>query len=338
MADQRYTPLTRPATLGSLLARPLMGTGQVATGPDQTTFSLLGPASRSTSVPMAYRLGTRVAPAPIIPAEMLAAEDARRDEALSNIRAFLRSTQAPDGFDFVSPDPRGLLSEMERAPRSAAPAASDAGEQEKMGLFGRMGQSAKERAGGLLTGEGSSARLRALGQALLTGPSRTPVSFGQSLMRGLAAGEEAVEREDMAEFAREQRARQKKQIEAQNKLADVLADPEATDTEKKSAFKAAYPVEAFKSEGKPVDLVKQIGDIAIRKKQANIPLTEVEQDAYDKRMSAGGFDLFAEAKKRSEMIGEPDSAQPRDTRVLATPAQQQAREELERRRRQREER
>lgn len=335
MADQRYTPMARPTTLGSLLARPFMGTGQVATGPDQTTFSLFGPASRSTYVPMAFRLGTRVAPAPIIPAEMLAAEDARRAQQLSN--------QAPDGFNFVSPDPRGLLSEMERAPRpatpiAAPPAAPSAAEMGQGGLLGRMGQSVRERAGGLLTGEGSSARLRALGQALLTGPSRTPVSFGQSLMRGLAAGEEAVEREEMAEFAKEQRARQKKQIEAQNKLADVLADPEATDTEKKSAFKAAYPVEAFKAEGKPVDLVKQIGDIAIRKKQAGIPLTEVEQDAYDKRMSAGGFDLMKEYQKQVGMAGEPDSVQPRDTRVLATPAQQQAREELERRRRQREER
>lgn len=208
-------------------------------------------------------------------------------------------------------------------------------------FLGRLGggiRSAAQEIGGLFEGEEGRARAAALSRSLLRGPSRTPISLGQSVVEGLAAGGEEIERMEQRKFAKEQRARQKKQIEAQNKLADVLADPEATDAEKKSAFKAAYPVEAFKAEGKPVDLVKQIGDIAIRKKQAGIPLTEVEQDAYDKRMSAGGFDLMKEYQKQVGMAGEPDSAQPRDTRVLETPAQQQAREELERRRRQREER
>lgn len=268
------------------------------------------------SQPQSYQslLGVPTMPAPIAP--VVGAQQFAQPQVLS-----APSPQAQPQ--------RGLLDEIERQP---TPAPS------LLGRFGGGIRSAAQEVGGLFEGDEGRARAAALSRSLLRGPSRTPISFGQSLAEGLAAGGEEIERMEQRKFTKEQRARQKKQIEAQNKLADVLADPEATDTEKKSAFKAAYPVEAFKSEGKPVDLVKQIGDIAIRKKQAGIPLTEVEQDAYDKRMSAGGFDLFAEAKKRSEMIDEPDSAQPRDTRVLGTPAQQQAREELERRRRQREER
>lgn len=268
------------------------------------------------SQPQSYQslLGVPTMPAPIAP--VVKAQQFAQPQFFS--------TPAPQ----AQPQ-RGLLDEIERQP---TPAPS---------LLGRIGggiRSAGKELGGLFEGDEGRARAAALSRSLLRGPSRTPISFGQSLTEGLAAGGEEIERMEQRRFTKEQRARQKKQIEAQNKLADVLADPEATDTERKSAFKAAYPVEAFKAEGKPVDLVKQIGDIAIRKKQAGIPLTEVEQDAYDKRMSAGGFNLLAESRRRSEVIDEPDSAQPRDTRVLGTPAQQQAREELERRRRQREER
>lgn len=240
--------------------------------------------------------------------------------------------QLPQSQAFSSEQP--MVSSVDEIERASVPSSSS-------GLLGSIGgglSGAASELRGLFSGEEGQARARALSKSLLSGPSRTPISFGQSVAEGLAAGSEEIERTEQRKFTKEQRARQKKQIEAQNKLADVLADPEATDTEKKNAFKAAYPVEAFKAEGKTVDLVKQIGDIAIRKKQSGIPLTEVEQDAYNKRMSAGGFNLMEEAKRRSSMIDEPDSAQPRDTRVLATPAQQQAREELERRRRQREER
>ncbi len=341
------TPLTRPTTVGGLLGNALKGTGQVAQAgggvPLQNyLLGLLGPrslemlAARRTSTPAT----TMIAPSPV---GLLTPE--------------MMSTQAPVGFDYVSPAPQltkdqearysnYLLDNKVRDRLSQKTSALDEIERQSTpapSLLGRIGggiRSAGKELGGLFEGDEGRARAAALSRSLLRGPSRTPISFGQSLAEGLAAGGEEIERMEQRKVAKEQRARQKKQIQAQDKLADVLADPEATDTEKKSAFKAAYPVEAFKAEGKPVDLVKQIGTIAIGKllKKPPEPLSPVEQDAYNKLMSAGGFDLFAEAKKRSEMIDEPDSAQPRDTRVLGTPAQQQAREELERRRRQREER
>ena len=225
-------------------------------------------------------------------------------------RSLLSSTQAPSGFDFVAPAPTPEM--ISGAQLAAAESLLRSGRRADVDSQADVGAPAvpaapvsrglladarpmprpdmPEEAGGLLTGRGSSARLRALGKALMSGPSRMPISVGERIISGLAAGEEAVEREEMLEFAKEQRERQKKQIEAQNKLADVLADPESTDAEKKSAFKAAYPVEAFKAEGKPVDLVKAIGAIAIDKllKEPPEPLSPVEQDAYNKLMSIGG--------------------------------------------------
>jgi hypothetical protein len=194
-------------------------------------------------------------------------------------------------------------------------------------FLGRLGggiKSAAQEIGGLFEGEEGRARAAALSRSLLRGPSRTPISLGQSVVEGLAAGGEEIERMEQRKFAKEQRARQKKQIEAQNKLADVLADPEATDAEKKSAFKAAYPVEAFKAEGKPVDLVKQIGTIAIGKllKEPPEPLSKVERDAYNKLMSAGDSGIFKELMDRGiiSMPDAPESAQPRDTSVIPLPA------------------
>lgn len=142
---------------------------------------------------------------------------------------------------------------------------------------------------GLLTGEGSSARLLALGKALMQGPSRTPISFGQSLMQGLAAGEEAVDAEETRKLKRKQTEIKSKQLDAM----DIISDPNATSEEKDAAFKAAYPAEAYKLEYKKgtQDLFDVVLNSAIRKKAANLPLTEVEQDAYDKKMSAGGSAL-----------------------------------------------
>jgi hypothetical protein len=214
------------------------------------------------------------------------------------------------------PRPSLLSDQLNQIERQSTPAPS---------LLGRIGggiRSAGKELGGLFEGDEGRARAAALSRSLLRGPSRTPISFGQSLTEGLAAGGEEIERMEQRKFTKEQRARQKKQIEAQNKLADVLADPEATDTEKKSAFKAAYPVEAFKSEGKSVDLVKQIGAIAIRKKQAELPLSKVEQDAYNKLMSSGDSGMFKELMDRGiiSMPDAPESAQPRDTSVIPLPA------------------
>jgi hypothetical protein len=254
------------------------------------------------SRPQSYQslLGVPTMPAPIAP--VVGAQQFAQPQVLS--------TPAPQ----AQPQ-RGLLDEIERQP---TPAPS---------LLGRIGggiRSAAQEVGGLFEGDEGRARAAALSRSLLRGPSRTPISFGQSLTEGLAAGGEEIERMEQRKFTKEQRARQKKQIEAQNKLADVLADPEATDTEKKSAFKAAYPVEAFKAEGKPVDLVKQIGTIAIGKllKEPPEPLSKVERDAYNKLMSAGDSGIFRELIDRG-FISTPDapeSAQPRDTSVIPLPA------------------
>ena len=256
------------------------------------------------SQPQSYQslLGVPPMPAPIAP--VVGAQQFAQPQVLS--------TPAPQ----AQPQ-RGLLDEIERQP---TPPPS---------LLGRIGggiRSAAQEVGGLFEGDEGRARAAALSRSLLRGPSRTPISFGQSLTEGLAAGGEEIERMEQRKFTKEQRARQKKQIEAQNKLADVLADPEATDTEKKSAFKAAYPVEAFKSEGKPVDLVKQIGAIAIRKKQAELPLSKVEQDAYNKLMSTGNSGLLKELVDSGLISGfdAPESAQPRDTSVIPLPADRRA--------------
>ena len=323
------TPLTRPTTVGGLLGNVFRGTGQVAQAgggvPLQNyLLGLLGPrsldmlAARRTSTPAT----TTVAPSPV-----------------SLLTPEMMSTQAPVGFDYMSPAPQLTKDQetryrnylLDSKVRDRLPQKTDAlDEIERQptpapSLLGRIGggiRSAAQEVGGLFEGDEGRARAAALSRSLLRGPSRTPISFGQSLTEGLAAGGEEIERMEQRKFTKEQRARQKKQIEAQNKLADVLADPEATDTEKKSAFKAAYPVEAFKAEGKPVDLVKQIGAIAIRKKQAEIPLSKVEQDAYNKLMSAGDSAMFKELMDRGiiSMPDAPESAQPRDTSVIPLPA------------------
>jgi hypothetical protein len=162
-------------------------------------------------------------------------------------------------------------------------------------LLGRMGQSVRERAGGLLTGEGSSARLRALGQALLTGPSRTPVSFGQSLMRGLAAGEEAVEREEMAEFAKEQRKAKTSEMKAKQNFVAVMSNPDATDKEQDAAFKKAYPLEWSKAKNKKTTVSQMKAEAVVEvsdgmkegKELSDFP--QVTQDLYKSAVSAGGL-------------------------------------------------
>jgi len=318
------TPLTRPTTVGGLLGNVFRGTGQVA--------------QAGGGVPIQnYVLGQRVL-------DMIAARNRPARNRTTGATTMVAPPQgyqsilgmpsmltpiAPDApasptsglgllQDVPPPMPRpSLLSDqLNQIERQSTPAPS---------LLGRIGggiRSAGKELGGLFEGEEGRARAAALSRSLLRGPSRTPISFGQSLTEGLAAGGEEIERMEQRKFTKEQRARQKKQIEAQNKLADVLADPEATDTEKKSAFKAAYPVEAFKSEGKSVDLVKQIGAIAIRKKQAELPLSKVEQDAYNKLMSSGDSGMFKELMDRGiiSMPDAPESAQPRDTSVIPLPA------------------
>lgn len=254
-------------------------------------------------------------------------------------RSLLSSTQAPSGFDFVAPAPTPEM--ISGAQLAAAESLLRSGRRADVDSQADVGAPAvpaapvsrglladarpmprpdmPEEAGGLLTGRGSSARLRALGKALMSGPSRMPISVGERIISGLAAGEEAVEREEMLEFAKEQRERQKKQIEAQNKLADVLADPESTKEQKTSAFKAAYPVEAFKLEAKDGDIVKELQRIAVRKAILNIPLTEVEQDAYDKVMGKRELGIIEQV-----MAEQGIAPQGRDTRLLQTPAKQGA--------------
>lgn len=176
------TPLTRPTTVGGLLGNVFRGTGQVAQAGGGVPLQnyLLGP--RSLDMLAARRLSTpattTIAPSPV---GLLAPE--------------MMSTQAPVGFDYISPAPQ-LTKVRDRLPQKAS--ALDEIERQSAlepSLLGRIGggiRSAGKELGGLFQGEEGQLRARELSKALMTGPTRVPVSFGQSLVEGLASGGEAV--------------------------------------------------------------------------------------------------------------------------------------------------
>lgn len=197
------TPLTRPTTVGGLLGNALKGTGQAAQAgggvPLQNyLLGLLGPrslemlAARRTSTPAT----TMIAPSPV---GLLTPE--------------MMSTQAPVGFDYVSPAPQltkdqetrysnYLLDNKVRDRLSQKTSALDEIERQSTpapSLLGRIGggiRSAGKELGGLFEGEEGQLRARELSKALMTGPTRVPVSFGQSLVEGLGAGGQAIAEAD----------------------------------------------------------------------------------------------------------------------------------------------
>ena len=234
------TPLTRPTTVGGLLGNVFRGTGQVAQAGGGVPLQnyLLGPrsldmlAARRTSTPAT----TMVAPSPVglLTPEMI-------------------STQAPVGFDYMSPAPQLTKDQetryrnylLDSKARDRLPQKTDAlDEIERQStpapsLFGRIGsgiRSAGKELGGLFEGEEGQLRARELSKALMTGPTRVPVSFGQSLVEGLASGGEAIEARqkeqamlDMAkakleaERAEKQQSKEDKALAARQKAFAVVS-------------------------------------------------------------------------------------------------------------------
>lgn len=198
---------------------------------------------------------------------------------------------------------------------------SQIGEQYKAGsLFGGGGA-----LGDLL---GEQARQEAQRQAIMKlglgllgqGPSRTPISFGQSLASGLLGAQEEYQKQITSGLQEELAAEKLTQARQKKEAMDTISDPEASEEDKLSAFRSAYPLEFYKLEyKKDDDLFGKIVDQAIRKKQLGLPLSEVEQDAYNKKMSSG--DSLIEY-----LLGGDSSSQG------GLSIQQQAQRELDRRR------
>jgi len=220
MANQRYTPLTRPTTVGRSLLDFFGGSSSRKAPQPSAASGLLSPSPdyRNESVGrdfMAMLGGVNNNPLSNL-----------QDYELSEIVSFGNPAMASAAArELQSRGPRGVMgsevsfpqsqeamttpsqqqanfsikSPVSPMPRPSIP--SDMADQIERksvpaGLLGQLGEGVRgagQELSGLFSGPEGQLRARELSKALMTGPTRVPVSFGQSLVEGLASGGELID-------------------------------------------------------------------------------------------------------------------------------------------------
>jgi hypothetical protein len=285
------TPLTRPTTVGGLLGNVFRGTGQVAQAGGGVPLQnyLLGP--RALDMLAARRLSTpattTIAPSPV---GLLSPE--------------MMSTQAPVGFDYISPAPQlpqlqpnsseqPMVSPANQIERNSVPPSSS-------GLLGSVGRGlsgAASELGGLFSGEEGQARARALSKSLLSGPSATPISFGQKIAEGLMGGQDEIEAQEKRKYLKEQMQEKRSESKARKEFKEAVEGGDENKVNK--AFKKAYPLEWAKSNAKnqsvsdlKADAIKEVAR-ADKNKTPRSELPKYIIDLYNAATSSGSADVEA---------------------------------------------